>query len=40
MLCGYLPLALRLAGSVLAEHLDLEPADYLRRLEKADVAQM
>jgi tetratricopeptide (TPR) repeat protein len=31
-LCGYLPLALRLAGSALAEREDLEPADYARRL--------
>jgi tetratricopeptide (TPR) repeat protein len=31
-LCGYLPLALRLAGSVLAERRDLSPADYVRRL--------
>ncbi|HYO63996.1 MAG TPA: tetratricopeptide repeat protein [Pyrinomonadaceae bacterium] len=31
-LCGYLPLALRLAASALAERPDLTPADYLRRL--------
>ncbi len=31
-LCGYLPLALRLAGGALAERLDLNPADYARRL--------
>ncbi len=31
-LCGYLPLALRLAGSVLAERDDLPVGDYLRRL--------
>jgi tetratricopeptide (TPR) repeat protein len=34
-LCGYLPLALRLAGSALAERADLSPADYLRRLADA-----
>ncbi len=34
-LCGYLPLALRLAGSALAERVDLSPADYLRRLGDA-----
>ena len=34
-LCGYLPLALRLAGSVLAEREDLQPEDYLRRLADA-----
>ncbi|MGH9405181.1 MAG: NB-ARC domain-containing protein [Terriglobia bacterium] len=33
-LCGYLPLALRLAASALAERPDLAPADYARRLEK------
>jgi len=32
-LCGYLPLALRLAGSALARQEDLRPAEYLRRLE-------
>jgi tetratricopeptide (TPR) repeat protein len=31
-LCGYLPLALRLAGSALAERPDLSPETYLRRL--------
>ena len=31
-LCGYLPLALRLAGSALARQEDLRPAEYLRRL--------
>jgi tetratricopeptide (TPR) repeat protein len=31
-LCGYLPLALRLAASALAERRDLSPADYVRRL--------
>jgi tetratricopeptide (TPR) repeat protein len=31
-LCGYLPLALRLAASALAERKDLSPADYARRL--------
>ncbi len=34
-LCGGLPLALRLAGSALAERLDLSPADYLARLRDA-----
>ncbi len=34
-LCGYLPHALRLAASALAEQIDLSPADYLARLEKA-----
>jgi len=34
-LCGYLPLALRLAGSALAERVTLAPEDYLRRLEDA-----
>jgi tetratricopeptide (TPR) repeat protein len=34
-LCGYLPLALRLAGSALAERPDLSPDTYLRRLAKA-----
>jgi tetratricopeptide (TPR) repeat protein len=33
-LCGYLPLALRLAGSTLTECPDLAPSDYARRLEK------
>jgi tetratricopeptide (TPR) repeat protein len=31
-LCGYLPLALRLAASALAERIDLSVADYVRRL--------
>jgi len=34
-LCGYLPHALRLAASTLAEQIDLSPADYLRRLKNA-----
>jgi tetratricopeptide (TPR) repeat protein len=34
-LCGCLPLALRLAGSALAEREDLSPADYLCRLADA-----
>jgi tetratricopeptide (TPR) repeat protein len=34
-LCGYLPLALRLAASALAERPDIKPADYLRRLTTA-----
>ena len=34
-LCGYLPLALRLAASALAERLNLSPADYVRRLSDA-----
>src|SRR6185295_16359914 len=32
-LCGHLPLALRLAGSALAERLELLPTDYARRLK-------
>ena len=32
-LCASLPLALRLAGSALAEHIDLEPTQYLKRLQ-------
>ena len=34
-LCGCLPLALRAAGSALAERSDLSPAAYRRRLEQA-----
>lgn len=34
-LCGYLPLALRLAASALAERVNLNPADYVRRLSDA-----
>ncbi len=34
-LCGYLPLALRLAASALAEHIDLSPAAYVLRLTDA-----
>ena len=35
-LCGYLPLALRLAaGALLAERVNLSPADYVRRLSDA-----
>jgi len=33
--CGYLPLALRVAASTLAERIDLSPEDYLRRLKDA-----
>jgi tetratricopeptide (TPR) repeat protein len=33
-LCGRLPMALRLAGSALAERPDLSPADYARRLKE------
>jgi len=33
-LCGRLPLALRLAGSALAERLNLSPVDYARRLKE------
>ena len=32
-LCGYLPLALRAAGSLLAITVDLDPADYATRLQ-------
>jgi tetratricopeptide (TPR) repeat protein len=31
--CGYLALALRLAATAIAEHADLDPADYGRKLE-------
>jgi tetratricopeptide (TPR) repeat protein len=31
-LCGYLALALRLGGTAIAEHADLDPADYRQRL--------
>jgi predicted ATPase len=31
-LCGYLPLAIRIAGSTLAEHSDLSCSDYVARL--------
>lgn len=34
-LCGYLPLALRLAASALAERVDLSIADYVQRLTDA-----
>ena len=34
-LCGRLPLALRLAGSAIAERIDLSPAAYLERLRDA-----
>jgi tetratricopeptide (TPR) repeat protein len=34
-LCGYLPLALRLAGSALVERRTLTPLDYVKRLEDA-----
>jgi hypothetical protein len=33
-LCGRLPLALRLAGSALAERLDLSPSEYARRFRE------
>ncbi len=33
-LCGRLPLALRLAGSALAERLDLSPSEYARRFKE------
>jgi len=32
-LCGYLPLALRLAAGALAQHINLKPANYVRRLQ-------
>jgi tetratricopeptide (TPR) repeat protein len=32
-LCGYLPLALRLAAGALAQYRNLKPADYARRLQ-------
>jgi DNA-binding winged helix-turn-helix (wHTH) protein/tetratricopeptide (TPR) repeat protein len=31
-LCGYLPLALQAAGSVISETVDLDPAEYVRQL--------
>jgi tetratricopeptide (TPR) repeat protein len=31
-LCGYLPLALRVAASTLATHVNLDPGDYIRKL--------
>lgn len=34
-LCGYLPLALRLAASALAERIDLNPSEYVCRLTNA-----
>jgi len=34
-LCGYLPLALRLAASALAKFINLQPADYIQRLQDA-----
>jgi tetratricopeptide (TPR) repeat protein len=34
-LCGYLPLALRLAASAMAERIDLRPQDYVQRLSDA-----
>jgi tetratricopeptide (TPR) repeat protein len=34
-LCGYLPLAIRSVASVLAARVDLNPADYVRRLTHA-----
>lgn len=34
-LCGYLPLALRLAASAIAERIDLRPQDYVQRLSNA-----
>ena len=34
-LCGYLPLALRLAGAALGKFADLRPSDYIRRLKNA-----
>jgi hypothetical protein len=33
--CGYLPLALRLAASAIAERMDLAPVDYIKRLTNA-----
>jgi len=34
-LCGYLPLALRLAGNAIANRPNLKPADYVRKLTSA-----
>jgi tetratricopeptide (TPR) repeat protein len=36
-LCGYLPMALRIAASALAERVDLPAADYVRRLRDKQV---
>ncbi|HKI35203.1 MAG TPA: tetratricopeptide repeat protein [Gemmataceae bacterium] len=38
--CGYLPLALRLAGATLAERDDLSPQRYLQRLQAARLAEL
>jgi tetratricopeptide (TPR) repeat protein/DNA-binding winged helix-turn-helix (wHTH) protein len=35
LLCGYIPIALRAAGSAIAEHIDLDPADYAANLTSA-----
>src|SRR5439155_1804626 len=35
LLCGYLPLALRAAGTVLAERIDLAPKEYVHTLKDA-----
>jgi tetratricopeptide (TPR) repeat protein len=39
-LCGYLPLALRIAASDLAARVDLSPADYLAQLEAHRLARL
>jgi tetratricopeptide (TPR) repeat protein len=39
-LCGYLPLALRLAGKALIERIDLSPADYVRQLREAQSLEL
>lgn len=36
-ICGYLPLALRAAGSAVAEHVDIDPADYAAYLTSSRV---
>src|SRR5262249_45224078 len=38
-LCGWLPKALRLAGSLLDKRRDLDPADYIVRLRKARLSE-
>ena len=39
-LCGYLPLALRIAGSTLATRVDLSPAEYIARLRQRKLATL
>ena len=39
-LCGYLPLALRITASTLAEHDDLDPSDYVQQLRDTQARLM